>query len=197
MDTGLAATEPGIGEGVDAIPSDPLCEALGYATQGCCSGTQLVYCEEGHILTQGCADSCGWNVGLNGYDCEAPATGDPSGLFPISCEAAGFPEIYWTPAEDEELADAPETEDGEAYEDGNIPAQEEEEAEENEFVGGTYAIEPEEEEAPAEPQEEIGFEDAETAVPESAKEEIAESSPEGFAVPRAAENTGPANPLPQ
>jgi agmatine/peptidylarginine deiminase len=70
----------GGGGGVD----DP-CDGIGY--EGCCDGTTLKYCDNGEIKGGGCGgQGCGWD-GENGYyDCGGSGA-DPSGTFPISCDA--------------------------------------------------------------------------------------------------------------
>lgn len=73
------------------------CGALGFV--GCCSGSTLVFCVAGQILSQSCqsAPACGWNALKGLYDCNTPGLPDPSGKHPLSCSAvtgdAGLPPL--------------------------------------------------------------------------------------------------------
>ncbi|MEC8023759.1 MAG: agmatine deiminase family protein [Myxococcota bacterium] len=66
---------------------DP-CDGISF--EGCCSGSQLKYCDENQVQTISCTSSCGWNAGAEWYDCGFSGA-DPSGDNPLSCDAACVP----------------------------------------------------------------------------------------------------------
>jgi len=84
---GAGATEE---ENPGQLSTDPLCEAAGLPVEGCCEGSTLTYCENGVLLTEKCALSCGWDASIDAYDCDLAAVEDPSGEFPMLCTDAGI-----------------------------------------------------------------------------------------------------------
>ncbi len=63
------------------------CETI--TAQGCCSGTILVWCDQGQLKEANCSDmaACGWNPMTAGYDCGTDGTADPTGQHPMACTA--------------------------------------------------------------------------------------------------------------
>jgi len=59
----------------------------GITPQGCCSGTILIWCDQGELKEANCAGmvSCGWNPMTAGYDCGTDGTSDPQGQHPLKC----------------------------------------------------------------------------------------------------------------
>ena len=74
------------GGGTDGGGSDPIpCGALTY--EGCCNGTDLVWCEGTAQETLACdANGCGWNAEAGYYDCGGSGA-EPGGTFPLECDA--------------------------------------------------------------------------------------------------------------
>ena len=64
--------------------------------QGCCSGNELHYCENGlqSIMCAGAKPSCGWNVTGGYYDCGTSSAPDPSGVHPKDCDACSLPTTF-------------------------------------------------------------------------------------------------------
>ncbi|MEZ4265818.1 MAG: agmatine deiminase family protein [Myxococcota bacterium] len=59
--------------------------ACGNVTfEGCCTGAQVSYCENGQVGGGTCPDSCGWDSQNGWYDCGFTGS-DPSGANPRSC----------------------------------------------------------------------------------------------------------------
>ena len=74
------------GGGCAHFPSGDECGGIG--DEGCCEGTELLYCEGGALQGGACGDDgCGWDPAGGWYDCGFGG-GEPSGDHPRSCEAA-------------------------------------------------------------------------------------------------------------
>lgn len=61
--------------------------------EGCCDGTKALYCDNGQFRVVDCGPDlvCGWVTNGAYYFCtEGPATADPSGELPMSCEAFSY-----------------------------------------------------------------------------------------------------------
>lgn len=66
-------------------PTPDLCNGITY--EGCCSGSELTYCENGELTTGDCGDGgCGWDNSGGWYDCQQTGE-DPSGTYPLECPA--------------------------------------------------------------------------------------------------------------
>ena len=76
----------------EVLPQPGQCR--GIPAQGCCDGTTLIWCESGKIQEVSCTSKpvCGWNGQVGSYDCGTDGGEDPTGVFPISCQATQPPE---------------------------------------------------------------------------------------------------------
>jgi len=72
--------------------ADPGCE--GYTWQGCCDGNTLMWCQDGEVLEQSCANNpqCGWSADQGYYNCGTNGAAEPSGQHPILCPGACEPQ---------------------------------------------------------------------------------------------------------
>jgi agmatine/peptidylarginine deiminase len=59
--------------------------------EGCCTGTQISYCEGGQVSSGNCQNGCGWDPNNGWYDCGFTGA-DPSGANPRPCGAACAPQ---------------------------------------------------------------------------------------------------------
>ena len=83
------------GETADSCQSDCAIDCGDLSYEGCCDGTQAVYCNNGQFRRVECGPdyTCGWVVdgGSSYYFCtDGAASADPSGTFPMSCEGYIF-----------------------------------------------------------------------------------------------------------
>ena len=69
--------------------SDP-CGGIKY--EGCCDGSQLVYCDDdGALVTNECGgDGCGWVADKKWFDCGGNGE-DPAGKLPLDCHDYDYP----------------------------------------------------------------------------------------------------------
>jgi len=177
---GAGATEE---ENPGQSSTDPLCEAAGLPVEGCCEGSALTYCENGVLITEKCAVSCGWDASIEAYDCDLAAIEDPSGQFPMLCTDAGIVtdvdgingsgQIADQPEEDEDANEfAPGSLDSDEENGGEVVASEEPEDANSLPTGTTTAKEQEGEEAETDTElpttsEDVGTADNEEASIES------------------------------
>jgi len=68
------------------------CQGITY--EGCCSGQQLQWCENGQLTGLDCAGNpnCGWDGNNGYYNCGTSGAADPSGANPISCDGGCTPQ---------------------------------------------------------------------------------------------------------
>ena len=66
----------------DSCVPDPACE--GYTWEGCCSGSTVLYCQNGVIKEQNCeSGECGWSESGGYYNCNGGGAGPAE--FPMEC----------------------------------------------------------------------------------------------------------------